>query len=215
MSMIYYVEALSTEQMAAFQSDPSLASGRAETAARDELEVGRAAKMSPEMLAEFRAAQAQLAQQVPGAREQETMLSGMRAKLAKFAPFDPCLRLDKTWHILHYLLTGHADAAAAPGNFLLSGEPLGADLGYGPARLQDVASTRAFRDFMAPLTSDRLVERMDWVRMAKLRIYPLTAPPDAANAASWRSEVAAAFDSLKAYVGQACGAGKGALTWLS
>jgi Domain of unknown function (DUF1877) len=71
--------------------------------------------------------------------------------------FRPCcpaipLELGKSWHMLHYLFTGHVDASAAPGNALLAGARLGEDLGFGPPRLHDERETRDFARFLEPRT---------------------------------------------------------------
>lgn len=45
--------------------------------------------------------------------------------------------LDKTWHVVHFLLTGSAEDGEGPLSFLLAGgRPVGeVDLGFGPGRL--------------------------------------------------------------------------------
>ncbi|MEO0423016.1 MAG: YfbM family protein [Pseudomonadota bacterium] len=53
-------------------------------------------------------------------------------------PFEGQHGLDKSWHSLHYLLTGSAEPDGTPaGDAILGGTPVGGDLGYGPARLID------------------------------------------------------------------------------
>jgi len=136
-----------------------------------------------------------------------------RARVATFGPFQLLLSLEKSWHIFHYLFTGHADDAAAPGDALLSGTPIGETAGYEPARLQDERACRSFRDFLAPLDVDRLVTRMDFVRMASLGIYPLGGDMDPADEQSWRDEISQRFPELKTYVDQASDRGDGLLIW--
>ena len=115
---------------------------------------------------------------------------------------------------MHFLFTGHADAASAPGDTLLTGVPLGRDLGYGPARLHDPADTRAFRDFLATLSVDRLAARMDFAQIVQAGIYPIFEVPDAANAQAWRDDVAKSFGWLKAYVERAANNDEGLLIWV-
>ena len=44
--------------------------------------------------------------------------------------------LDKAWHALHFLLTGNLEPDGTPiGDAILGGDPIGPDLGYGPARV--------------------------------------------------------------------------------
>ncbi|NUR82053.1 MAG: DUF1877 family protein [Terrabacter sp.] len=64
------------------------------------------------------------------------------------------LDLDKSWHGIHFLLTGtdwSAGDAGAAGGAILGGRPVGEDDGYGPARLLEPA----VRQCSSP-SSDRL-----------------------------------------------------------
>lgn len=51
-------------------------------------------------------------------------------------PFKGQYDIDKSWHAVHFLLTGRAGPDGTPaGDSILGGRPVGGDLGYGPARL--------------------------------------------------------------------------------
>lgn len=51
-------------------------------------------------------------------------------------PFEGQGYLEKAWHPIHYILSGSAQPTDSPlGQAVLGGEPTGADLGYGKARL--------------------------------------------------------------------------------
>jgi len=218
MSMTCYLAALSPGQIAVFRDQPGLASDFAKTSATDllgtRLEAGFA-HLPPELRQQYEQAKRDLMANNPALSQQFAQQEAARPLLAKLGPFEPLLDLGKAWHILHYLMTGHLDAAAAPGNALLSGVPLGQDLGYGPPRLHDPDETRAFRDFLVPLDADRLVARMDFPQLVQLGVYPLSGIPDAADAQSWRDEVRGAFQGLKSYVDRTAERGGGLLTWLS
>lgn len=57
--------------------------------------------------------------------------------------------LDKSWHLIHFALSGSAWGAELPAGFLMSGEEIGEDLGYGPPRIlmpEQVAEVAAFLD---------------------------------------------------------------------
>jgi hypothetical protein len=57
---------------------------------------------------------------------------------------DPELDLDKSWHAIHYLLTGTAwEIDDGAGAAILGGEEIGEDGGYGPARLLGAEKVRA------------------------------------------------------------------------
>lgn len=49
---------------------------------------------------------------------------------------DGTLRLEKSWHVLHYVLSGSAEVVTSPlSQALLGGREVGNDVGYGPARI--------------------------------------------------------------------------------
>ena len=116
MSMICWVLGLSPAQIKALRATPSLASDVAMVAVLDEM----TKTMPPEKRQAF-----------------QQRMSEARARLAPIGPLEQALSIEKSWHMLHYLFTGHVDASDAPGNALLTGQAVGENLGYGPARLQD------------------------------------------------------------------------------
>jgi hypothetical protein len=222
MSMMCHLADLSPGQLAAFCEQPGLASDFTKNSVGDQFDAriqAGLARLPPELRQQYQQKYEQsrrdLMAKVPSMAGQGAELDAARPLLAKLGPFEPLMELGKAWHILHYLMTGHSDAAEAPGNALLSGTPLGEDLGYGPARLHDPDATRAFRDFLAPLESVRLLARLDFPLIVQLRVYPFFAVPDTAEAQSWRDEIATAFLALKSYVGRAAERGDGLLVWLS
>ncbi|MFY2765149.1 YfbM family protein [Arenimonas sp. MALMAid1274] len=129
------------------------------------------------------------------------------------APVDPAqgdVDLDKSWHGIHYLLTGTAWAGEPPLNFLAgAGQTVGnVDVGYGPARSFSSDEVAAIHAALAPVTRDSLRARFDSDAMAKLDIYP----------AIWRDEGDGAFDycadyfdELKAFIADASARGLGLL----
>lgn len=86
---------------------------------------------------------------------------------------DPELDLDKSWHAIHYLLTGtawHIDEGA--GSAILGGDPVGEDGGYGPARVLDPERVRAVAASLGAVGVDTLRARFDPRAMASADIYP-------------------------------------------
>ncbi|MGC4896096.1 YfbM family protein [Micromonospora sp. DT31] len=81
--------------------------------------------------------------------------------------------LDKAWHGLHYLLTGSAhEIPEGPGEAILGGDPIGPDLGMGPARLLEpklVARVAAALDSMDETT---LRARYDPAALGEAEVYP-------------------------------------------
>jgi len=136
-------------------------------------------------------------------------------RLQLLGRFEAPLGLGTAWNILHYLFTGHADDAPAPGDQLLGGQSIGPALPYGPARLHDPGASAAFAAFLQAQDADRLVARIDVARMADLGVYglPLGAADDPTAAAAVAEAVRSYFPPLKTYVGQVAGKGDGLLVW--
>jgi hypothetical protein len=88
---------------------------------------------------------------------------------------DPELDLGKSWHAVHYLLTGSAwglgDGAA--GAAILGGTEIGEDGGYGPARLLGRDAVRAVATELDALDVETLRTRYDADAMATAEIYPI------------------------------------------
>ncbi|MDG4780721.1 YfbM family protein [Micromonospora sp. WMMD961] len=88
---------------------------------------------------------------------------------------DPELDLGKSWHAVHYLITGSAwglgDGAA--GAAILGGAEIGEDGGYGPARLLGPDAVRAVATELNALDVETLRTRYDADAMATADIYPI------------------------------------------
>ncbi|MEO0622319.1 MAG: DUF1877 family protein [Pseudomonadota bacterium] len=69
--------------------------------------------------------------------------------------------LDKSWHILHWALTGQAEGTDTPDGALLGGTALGPCGGYGPVRLLSPSEVAAFAEVLAPLDAAQLSSRTD------------------------------------------------------
>ena len=82
--------------------------------------------------------------------------------------------LDKSWHGIHYLLTGKADESGTPLEFLVAGGTLvgDEDVGYGPPRVFTSAETRAIAGALAVVTDDELRSRFAPDAMMSAEIYP-------------------------------------------
>jgi hypothetical protein len=81
--------------------------------------------------------------------------------------------LEKAWHGIHYLLTGSATAGKMPLAFLLhGGKAIGADLGYGPARLMGHPQVAELDAALSAITDDQFWSRFDAEQMSTEGIYP-------------------------------------------
>jgi hypothetical protein len=124
------------------------------------------------------------------------------------------LDLAKAWHGLHVVRTGTAAAGAPPLNFLAAGgAPLGADLGYGPARALPSTGVRQLAAALAAFGAADLQARIDPRALARAGAYPDVWDRDA-EAARNRAWLLAAFAAVKAFVDGAARDGAGLLGYL-
>ena len=81
--------------------------------------------------------------------------------------------VDKSWHGLHYLLTGTADEGEGPRSLaIFGGEEFGPEIGIGPARFLTPAQVREVSLALADFTEAELRANFDPQAMEALRIYP-------------------------------------------
>jgi len=88
--------------------------------------------------------------------------------------YEAGIDLDKSWHAIHYLLTGSTWEGEKPACFLLSGgEQVGdEDVGYGPARVLRPTDVRRFDAVLQQVDSAELRRRYDPPALVKAEIYP-------------------------------------------
>jgi hypothetical protein len=82
------------------------------------------------------------------------------------------LELDKSWHTLHFLLSGSAEPNNSPlGRAILGGKEIGPDLGFGPARLLNGSEVREVASALAAVSPEHLAQRFDLDKMVAAKIY--------------------------------------------
>ena len=124
------------------------------------------------------------------------------------------VELEKSWHGLHYLLTGSAWDAAGPLAFLAAGGEAvaGADGGYGPARLLSVEETRQVHSALSSIGDEQLWSRFDAEDMFTQGVYPeIWDEPEE----ELKDEYLSYFQGLKKLVAEAAGQGDCLLVYLS
>jgi hypothetical protein len=127
----------------------------------------------------------------------------------------PVLDLHKSWHMLHYVLSGSAWTGAMPAATLLAGgRPVGADLGYGPARAVSEQETRDFARFLSGLDVTVLSARLDLDAMHRLGIY-CAEDNDPGVLADLEEDLECFFPELQDFVSDAAGKRLGMLVWMS
>jgi hypothetical protein len=155
----------------------------------------------------------------PTQQQLRAQVDASRERIKPIGPFEPALSLEKTWHILHYLFTGHIwGPASAPGDLLLSGQGLGEDVGYGPARLCDSTATGKFNQFIETQDLSTLQRRVNFNEMKQLGVYGLPfgrRTSESEYDTELRDAVAQYFPLLREYVRRMSEKGNGLLLWIS
>ncbi len=120
------------------------------------------------------------------AREEAVVRTGLWDKLASSFGFKRSqlpmsvvreegdeIDIDKSWHVLHYLLTGDAEATDSPLSLLQRPYPnIGnEDIGWGPAFAIDSASMAAFAEAVHSIELAEFRYRFDPARMSEDDIY--------------------------------------------
>lgn len=115
------------------------------------------------------------------------------------------LSLEKSWHGLHYLLTGSAAEADEPLGFLMvGGQEVGEDMGYGPPRLLSADFVQQLNTALRGITEDQLWARFDAEQFEAEGIYPgvWDEPAD-----ELREEYVTYFHQLRDFVSRVAKAG--------
>jgi hypothetical protein len=85
----------------------------------------------------------------------------------------PAGDFEKSWHGLHYLLTGMAEEGEPPLNFLMGGgRELEIEDGEWPLLTHSSADTRRIADALGRLSDEEVRNRSNPVEMKRLEIYP-------------------------------------------
>ena len=84
------------------------------------------------------------------------------------------LSLEKSWHGLHFVLTGTAWAGNPPLDFLAGGGvPVGnEDVGYGPAQVLDPANVTALHETLTGFSEADFDRNFDPAGLSREEIYP-------------------------------------------
>jgi hypothetical protein len=123
-------------------------------------------------------------------------------------PTEDGLSLEKSWHVLHYLLTGKAEEAPPPlGNAILGGREIGEDLGYGPARFLTPEQVREVAAALASISKDDMRKRFDLKVMMTVNIYPVKDGSELELAEHY-------FEHVSRYYSEAAASGNAMLLWV-
>ena len=110
----------------------------------------------------------------PGPITPEEMRAVMRplVEAGAFGDDNNVLNLQKSWHTLHFLLTGSAEPVDTPlGKVIFGGSDVGPDLGYGPARFLPAEEVQLIATALAAVSREDLAKRFDLPTMQGAGIY--------------------------------------------
>lgn len=126
------------------------------------------------------------------------------------------ISIDKTWHAIHYILTGcvwDIPDDNISGQLVLGGEPVNdEDMGYGPARLIPAETVKSLNDALAVWDESRFRENFHIQDMTDNEIYPVMAGEDEADFFEYVWEY---FDELKKFVKEAAEKEESIITFLA
>ncbi len=134
-----------------------------------------------------------------------------------FGPLGEALDIQTSWHIFHFLFTQQTGPDGSARGALLGGEPVGGDLGYGPAGLLSVEQTRDFAAYLATQDASSLAQRMNMPAMRAAGVYGLPGNKNILNATAeeWlRATIVDGFTPLKNFVLRMAAGGNGLLLWI-
>jgi uncharacterized protein DUF1877 len=132
-------------------------------------------------------------------------------------PDEDQLDIDKSWHGIHFVLTGTAWDGTFPLNFLVSGgKAIGdVDVGYGPARGFTEAEVQAIAESLVTISPESLRPRLTARGFAEAEIYPSGGPPQDVFEEDQIRYFLSYFEELVYFVRWGAASRKALLVWLS
>lgn len=121
--------------------------------------------------------------------------------------------LDKSWHGLHYLLTGTAFEGTPPlALAILGGAGIGDEADYGPVRFLTPGEVASVAAALSGITAEELTRRYDPEAMEEQAIYPQIWASEGAEALDYLLDY---FGSLQAAYAEAAARGDAVLLWIA
>jgi len=136
-------------------------------------------------------------------------------KKAGFSSDDLCemLSIEKAWHGVHFLLSGHQDTdVTLLGQTVLGGREIGDDLGYGAARFLEPLEVQEISAALARVSTEEMRAKFDPETMKSQMIYPGGWDEDKEGNCDWLLD---AFVQVKDYYRLAAGKGFAMLLYLT
>ena len=121
--------------------------------------------------------------------------------------------MGKTWHAIHFALTGSRLGGESPLNFLVAeGTPIGTiDVGYGPARALTSEQVRELAAALVAVDPEQLGSRLDLTALDSEAIYPGGWRRNGLNATT----VAESYRAMRSLILRLAEAGQGMLLYIN
>jgi hypothetical protein len=136
------------------------------------------------------------------ARQVMTDPRGIHKLLESLEGSEWVVSLEKSWHGIHFTLTGTPWECDSPLNLLAGGGvPVGdEDVGYGPARLLEPAEVSKVDEALQAISEEEFARRFDTKALAKAEIYPQIWDEPVEDL---KEEYGSYFQQMKQHVGRA------------
>ena len=108
---------------------------------------------------------------------------------------DKDLTLEKSWHCLHYLLTGSAgESNSVLGKAILGGKEIGPDVGYGPVRYLEPNEVKLVAKTLKKVSKKDLAARFDLKAMKAAKVYACRNESDLELAQNYFAELCSQYE---------------------
>ena len=133
------------------------------------------------------------------------------ASRKKVPRIEPGLSLEKSWHGIHYLLTGVAGGGRPPLSWAVLGDREIPEperlMGHGPAHVLTAQQVSSVSKAVAKLNKEKFLRKFDSKAMKAARVYGVSGAED-------REYLWTYFQKLKAFYSQAAQQNNGVLSYL-
>ena len=211
MSMIGHLRAVTTAELRNLQQDPDSIEEFLHGRQNANSGSAKAALLRVQEIAMQAKAAGKTTDSKDSEKVREQILMELESAMAMRSPGKPSeesLSLDKSWHSLHYLLTGSAlETNSTLGKTILGGKEIGPDIGYGLARYLEPLEVKEVAKALTKISKDDLARRFDLKAMVAAKIYACHDEGELKLAQHY-------FTQVVSYYGEAAGRGDAMLLYL-
>ena len=175
MSMIGHLRAVTTDELRKLQQDPDSIKAFLHGSQNANGGDAKAALLRVQEIAKQAKAAGKTIDPKENEKVRDQILKELESAMAKRPSAGPKaegLGLEKSWHSIHYLLTGSArETNSTLGKTILGGKELGPDIGYGSARFLEPPEVKEVATALKKVSKDELAKRFDLQAMVAANVY--------------------------------------------